>query len=236
MSYILDALRRADAERERGGVPGLHAQPQRGEAAGNDQGRAGLPWAGIAIALALALGVVLAWLLLGHDPAPEPPPASPAAVAPPPPVPAVPAPPAAPPPAAAALPPALAAALPPQQPALPPPTPVPVARPAAARHEPAPPAKAAANTPAAPAPAAPVPPPEARVPLLRELPEELRRQIPALAVGGSTWSENAASRFVILNGQLLRENDALTPELTLRLIRQRSAILEFRGQRFELGF
>ena len=27
MSYILDALRRADAERERGAVPGLHAQP-----------------------------------------------------------------------------------------------------------------------------------------------------------------------------------------------------------------
>ena len=27
MSYILDALQRADAERERGTVPGLHAQP-----------------------------------------------------------------------------------------------------------------------------------------------------------------------------------------------------------------
>ena len=27
MSYILDALRRADAERERGAVPGLHSQP-----------------------------------------------------------------------------------------------------------------------------------------------------------------------------------------------------------------
>ena len=26
MSYILDALRRADAERERGAVPSLHAQ------------------------------------------------------------------------------------------------------------------------------------------------------------------------------------------------------------------
>ncbi|MFZ2652317.1 MAG: hypothetical protein WA210_19640, partial [Burkholderiaceae bacterium] len=27
MSYILDALRRADSERERGAVPGIHAQP-----------------------------------------------------------------------------------------------------------------------------------------------------------------------------------------------------------------
>src|SRR6185369_14446378 len=31
MSYILDALRRADAERERGAVPGLHAQPDMSE-------------------------------------------------------------------------------------------------------------------------------------------------------------------------------------------------------------
>lgn len=29
MSYILDALKRADAERERGRVPGLHSQPDR---------------------------------------------------------------------------------------------------------------------------------------------------------------------------------------------------------------
>ena len=27
MSYILDALKRAEAERERGAVPGLHSQP-----------------------------------------------------------------------------------------------------------------------------------------------------------------------------------------------------------------
>ncbi|MCW5662548.1 MAG: general secretion pathway protein GspB [Piscinibacter sp.] len=110
-------------------------------------------------------------------------------------------------------------------PALPPPTPVPVARAPAARAEPAAP-RAAASAPAA----------EPRIPALRELPEELRRQIPPLNVGGSTWSANAASRFVILNGQLLRENDPVNPELTLRQIRQRSLVLEFRGQRFEFGF
>ena len=30
MSYILEALRRADAERERGAVPNIHAQPLQG--------------------------------------------------------------------------------------------------------------------------------------------------------------------------------------------------------------
>jgi general secretion pathway protein B len=224
MSYILDALRRADAERERGGVPGLHAQPQRGEPGDDGTRRPGLPWAGIAVALGLALAVVFAWLLMSGGPAAPAPPEI-AALPPPPPAPP-PAPPAAPPLADAAV-------LPPQRPALPPPTPVPLARPA--RSEPEVPAvkkTAPATVAAAASAAAPAP----RIPALKELPEDLRRQIPALSVGGSTWSESAASRFVIINGQLFRENDALAPELTLRLIRQRSAILEFRGQRFELGF
>lgn len=224
MSYILDALRRADAERSRGGVPGLHAQAHAGDAADTPHRRGGLPWAGIAVALGLALLVVLLWL--GFAPVGAPPeqaPPVPSVPPPPAPAPVAAAEPAAPPPAAAAVtaaPPPPAATLP----ALPPPTPVPVAR------APAPRAEAARSAPAASAAAEP------RVPALRELPEELRRQIPPLNVGGSTWSANAASRFVILNGQLLRENETLTPELTLRQIRQRSLVLEFRGQRFELPF
>lgn len=230
MSYILDALRRADAERSRGGVPGLHAQAQGGDAADDPRRRGAAPWAGIAIALGLTLLVVLLWLgFAPTTPVLEPAPAA---------VPVAPAPAPAPMPAPVAAPvvaaepaappaPAPAPVVPPATtlPALPPPTPVPVARAPAAKAEPAAP-RAAASAPAA----------EPRIPALRELPEELRRQIPPLNVGGSTWSANAASRFVILNGQLLRENEPVNPELTLRQIRQRSLILEFRGQRFELNF
>lgn len=225
MSYILDALRRADAERERGGVPGLHAQPQRGEPADEEARRPGLPWAGIAVALGLALAVVLAWLLMSGGPAAAPP----ETLALPPPAPA----PAPPPPPPAAAPRADTAVLPPQRPALPPPTPVPLARPARSEAA-APAATKPASAPAVAAASAAAP--EPRIPALKELPDDLRRQIPTLTVGGSTWSASAASRFVIINGQLFRENDALAPDLTLRSIRQKSAILEFRGQRFELGF
>lgn len=70
MSFILDALRRADAERERGRVPGLHAQQlpgaEAGESAGESAmgtvGRSLVPWLlGCAVVLAL-LGWVVAWL------------------------------------------------------------------------------------------------------------------------------------------------------------------------------
>ena len=66
MSYILDALRRADAERQRGAVPGLHAQalagvPSAGAAA------AGAPARRLALAAAalvlLGLAVAAGWWL-----------------------------------------------------------------------------------------------------------------------------------------------------------------------------
>ena len=72
MSYILDALRRAEAERQRGTVPGLHAQPATGTLpAGPDgPGTAQRGWrpgtwalAGLLLAGLLAAAAGLGWLL-----------------------------------------------------------------------------------------------------------------------------------------------------------------------------
>ena len=66
MSYILDALRRADAARQRGAVPGLHAQPVAGlmnpgaAAPGAPARRLGLAAAAL---LLLGLAVAAGWLL-----------------------------------------------------------------------------------------------------------------------------------------------------------------------------
>jgi general secretion pathway protein B len=76
------------------------------------------------------------------------------------------------------------------------------------------------------------PPP--RLPRLNELPEELRQQMPALAVGGSVYSPQAEKRMIILNGQVFLEGAVLAPELKLEQIRPKSAVLSIRGQRFEL--
>jgi general secretion pathway protein B len=63
MSYVLDALRRAEAERQRGAVPGLHAQtlpaPEAGPAEpGGSPGRWGLWLGGALVAAGLVAGGV----------------------------------------------------------------------------------------------------------------------------------------------------------------------------------
>src|SRR6476661_6101405 len=61
MSYILDALRKADAQRQRTRLPGLHAQAPAVVTPASEPGwwRSPLAWAGGAALL--VLGVVLAW-------------------------------------------------------------------------------------------------------------------------------------------------------------------------------
>ena len=75
-----------------------------------------------------------------------------------------------------------------------------------------------------------------RIPTLAELPEALRRDLPALRFGGAMDSPQPAARMLIVNGQVFREGDALSPGLTLQTIRLRSAVFEFRGQRFEAAY
>lgn len=72
MSYILDALKRADAERERGAVPGLHAQPA-AMALPDDGARRPLPpWAWGVGGLVVALAGMLAWSLWSGSETPPP--------------------------------------------------------------------------------------------------------------------------------------------------------------------
>lgn len=76
--------------------------------------------------------------------------------------------------------------------------------------------------------------PAPRLPRLAELPAELRRQLPPLAVGGSVYSPQPRARMVIVDGQVFQEGSQLAPELTLEQIRPKAAVLSIRGTRFEL--
>ena len=228
MSYILDALRRADAERQRGAVPGLHAPALTG--VGNDGAatpggparRLGLAAAGL---LLLGLAVAAGWLLR-PGPAPtaaavgQPGPAlavAPVAATPPAPVPA------------SGLPPAAPAALPV-------PLPAPMLQAAPARR----PAPGAASPTPAPTPAPTLAAERAvapaRLPSLAELPEAQKRDVGALVVGGAMHAEQAAMRIVILNGQVFHEGDKLSAELQVQQIGLKSVVMSHRGQRFELPF
>ncbi|EHR70617.1 hypothetical protein BurJ1DRAFT_1753 [Burkholderiales bacterium JOSHI_001] len=229
MSLILDALRRADAERQReaGAPPSLGAPvaPAWDEDA-TPQGRGAALWLGGALLLLAASG--LAWWLNRAPSAPAPavataPPAPPVARVPEPPPepPAVTAPPEAP--------------LPPMSLRLPDVPPVPVAAPRVPK--PAPRAASAVSPPAASAPArGPEPAASSPVSRLADLPPDQRRQWPALVVGGSMYSENVALRMVILDGQLLHEGDSAGPGVVVERIRPRSAVLRAGAQRVEVGW
>ena len=231
MSYILDALKRAEAERERGAVPGLHAQ----QVATAAPRTAAIVRSRIALltVVALVLGGIAAGLWLWRAPETEVNVAAvqPVVVRPSVPAPAVQAP---------ATVPSLPSVVPQPLPAAPPavvpmavpapaaaPTPSAVAQVASPKPLPSSLAKASAAPVAAPAPAV--------VPLLAELAEDIRRQIPALTVTGAVYSENPAQRLLLVNGLVLSQGAQVAPELIVEEIGVRSSVLSFRGARFRLA-
>ena len=223
MSYILDALQRAEAERERSGVPGLHT-------------RTGLPVASpkvlssshramLAAAAVLALGAVAAGLWVWRAPASTPgatpvavPVANPAPVAQPGPLPAVP----------------LTATSVASEP---------VARVVIPKAAPAVPDTAAVAksvTPVTPPASGGVAakasaPPATNTPLLSELPPDIRSQIPALAITGAVYSDNPAQRLLLINGQVLSQGSLTAPGLTLERIGANTSEFSFRGTRFRMA-
>ncbi len=217
MSYILDALRRAQAERERGQVPGLEARTLVHTPPPPPRRSVALWWLSGAVALAM-LGLTLSiWLLrgaeapvrapvVGQAPTPTPTPTH------------TPTP-----------------TLSPTTPTSTTPVLVPVPMPVTPTtmvvvSAPAPPP--APQVAAAPPPA----PPSAsvRAVQLGQLSAELRRELPVLTVGGAIWSDNAASRFVIVNGQVLREGEAAAPGVLLERIGPKAIFLRWRDWRIEV--
>lgn len=102
---------------------------------------------------------------------------------------------------------------------------------------PTPSTKAAAAAPRAEPPAAvsaAATPASQRVPLLSELPDDVRRQVPALKLGGLVYSAAPASRMLIVNGDIQREGSTVAPGLTLEQIKPKAAVFSLRGQRFEV--
>ena len=205
MSYILDALQRAEAERVRGGVPTLHARPLTEQPLPHRLGtplRWGLTLAIVALALAVAAAGWWMW------------PSAPAPVA-----------------VEAVTVPTLA------------PAPAPTSKPTPQRKTtdvdeklPAKPKKASASA----SVVQPVEPvrakaKEAPAPLLSELPEATRRQIPAMAISGAVYSTNPAQRLLLVNGQVLTQGSQVAPDLTVVEIRSTHSEFNFRGTRFRMA-
>jgi general secretion pathway protein B len=76
MSYILDALRKADAQRERDSSRGIHAHPTPLGSSGAGKAWRG-SWLWAAAAVVIAIGGALAWSMSGNKVEPAPLPVSP---------------------------------------------------------------------------------------------------------------------------------------------------------------
>jgi general secretion pathway protein B len=72
-------------------------------------------------------------------------------------------------------------------------------------------------------------------PLLSELPEDVRRQIPPLGISGAVYSDNPAQRLLLVNGQVLGQGSLAAPDVTLVEIRSNHSEFSFRGTRFRLA-
>lgn len=265
MSYILDALRRAEAERGRGAVPGIHTPAVPVPGAVPVAGRSVISPVLVAVAVVAVAAVAAGgtwWVLQRPVPAgavvvaaapatsaavaPSMPTvastAPPAAVASPEPAPAV-APAVTPPPA-----PAPRAAAPQRERPAPAPSPSVAPRSSAAdpeRPRPAAPAPRE-RTPAAAAPraadlAAANPAPAAALAATgtvfaqADLPEAVRAQLPSLKISGVTYSSNPVYRMAIVNGQVLHEGDPAGPGLLLEKIEPGRTIWSFKGYRYGLA-
>jgi general secretion pathway protein B len=233
MSYILEALKKAQAERQLGSAPTIHDLSIQAAPQERARGVAVPLWA---VASGGAVLLAAAAFLWWRQNAPAPVPAAVAAVQ-------VAVAPVMPPPVVQvqnAAPHALPAApVPAAPPALAAPLPAPSRTPLAA-----PPAPQVAATPApkpvaAPKPAvvaALAPAPEENLPMVRELPQSVQQGLPQVAFGGYMYSNNPADRLLLIDKVLRHEGEEVAPGLVLEKLLPRAAVLNFRGTRYRVPY
>lgn len=220
MSYILEALKKSQAERQLGELPSIHAAPLHGGAGTATTASRKPLWLALAGAALVLFVALLIWRQPWQGPVSAPavvvapvvvvPPAAPVAV----PVPA----PVAPKPAAAVI---VAPAPAPLAVVVPPPKPPPVA---------------VAPTPAPATPAAPAPAADDSLPGLRDLPEPIQRQIAPLAIGGYIYSKDPADRLLLIDKILRHEGEEVAPGLVLEKLQPKAAVFSFKGYRYRVPY
>lgn len=209
MSYILDALRRAEAQRRQGQTPVLEqvaATPV--PAPGDTTAARTRRLAVVLVLLVAAAGIVGAWWgRRAASPASAPAPSIPSSAS-----------------AASAPIPRTVTATP--APAARAPQPARPRAPVQAAASAPPPAKA--NAPTSPA-STPSPPLAARA-----LPEPRRSEVQRLPLGGAVQSQDRSQSFVLLAGQIVREGAVLAPGIVLERIGARALLLRVDGHAVEL--
>lgn len=71
-------------------------------------------------------------------------------------------------------------------------------------------------------------------PLLKELPADIRDAVPELSFAGHVYAEERRQRLIMINMRIVREGDAVSPDLTLEQIVQDGVILRYNGTVFRV--
>jgi general secretion pathway protein B len=232
MSYILDALKKSDQQRQRGTTPTLPSA----QATVSAPKQSSYVHYGVLAAVLLCAGIAIGWLYPWQEEQParaaEPIAAKPAT----------------PDTNQASLTPRpdqVAMAETPEQ-KLPTPSPAPAA-PVIAPKEPVIPVAAEQEQKLpvqSPAPAAPViSPKEPAIPIaaeqkattLSELPVAIQQELPAMKIQLHSYSNKSVNSIVSINSRMMKEGESLAPGLRLEQITPDGVILSYKGYRFQHG-
>jgi len=71
-------------------------------------------------------------------------------------------------------------------------------------------------------------------PLLQELSAAMQAEIPSLKLAGHTYALEPYQRLIIINGRILREGDLIAPDLRLLEITWKGVTIDFKGTRFRV--
>lgn len=216
MSYILEALKKAEAERQLGATPTIHATTLEAAAPRTSGVRKPL----VAVLGGMAVVIVVLGVVVWRQ-------ASAPAVTPVAAQPVVAAAPVRTPPIAPRAAPTVATPQPAPVVTATPTPPAPAARPESVSP---PPARVAAASAPAPKPA------EEPAQALNDLPEPIRRAIPTYTMDGYMYSANPADRMVLIDKVLRREGEEVAPGLVLEKLLPKGAVFSFRGYRYRVAF
>lgn len=211
MSYILEALKKSDQQRQRGATPTLPTAQFLVAAPKQPM----LVYYGLLAAVLLGAGITIGWLRpwQAEQPAPATEPSA----------------------ARSPIPRQAAPATLPEPPEmvskaaqkLPAPHSTPALQPAP---------KVEAMKPDAPAPASPAGVAQAQRAIpMAELPLPIQQEIPAMTIQLHAYSSNPSERLVSINSRMLREGGSLTRDLRLEQITPDGMIFSYKGYRFQRG-
>ncbi len=75
---------------------------------------------------------------------------------------------------------------------------------------------------------------EPRTVARNELPPDVQRVLPPLAMSGSVYSPDARNRMVIIDGRLMMEGEAVAQGLVVERINPKSVVMRYQNLRFNV--